>query len=108
MNKNISYRSGELLKELNNVNKSFFTIDDAQKILQNNEQLAIRKLLSDMTKRGLIMRLKDGLYNVIPYEINSEYFPNWHLVADNLVKNEEYYIGFYSALDIHGLIRNLP
>lgn len=104
MNKNISYRSGELLKKLNSVNKLFFTIEDAQKILQNNEQLAIRKLLSDMTKRGLIMRLKDGLYNIIPYEINSEYFPNWHLVADNLVQNEKYYIGFYSALDIHGLI----
>ncbi|HMQ70087.1 MAG TPA: transcriptional regulator [Ignavibacteria bacterium] len=104
MDKNISYRSGELLKKLNSENKSFFTIEDAQKILNNIEQSTVRKLLSDMTKRGLIMRVKDGLYNIIPYEINSEYFPNWHLVADKLVQNENYYIGFYSAMDIHGLI----
>jgi predicted transcriptional regulator of viral defense system len=38
---------------------------------------AVRKLLADMTKRGLNLRIKDGLYNVIPYERNSEeYFPN--------------------------------
>lgn len=104
MSKNISFRSGELLKNLNLENKSFFTIKDAQEILQNFEKSSIRELLSDMTKRGLIMRIKDGLYNVIPYEINTEYFPNWHLVADKLVQNEEYYIGFYSALDLHGLI----
>ncbi|MFZ1320011.1 MAG: type IV toxin-antitoxin system AbiEi family antitoxin [Ignavibacteria bacterium] len=104
MSKNISYRSAELLKNLNNENISFFSIVDAENILINMEKLAVRKLLSDMTKRGLIMRLQDGLYNVIPYEVNSEYFPNWHLVADKIVQPAEYYIGFYSALDIHGLI----
>ena len=58
-----------------------------------------------MTNRGLILRIKDGLYNVIPYEKNSkEYFPNWHLAADAIVKPMKYYIGFYSALDIHGLL----
>jgi predicted transcriptional regulator of viral defense system len=58
-----------------------------------------------MTERGLIMRIKEGLYHVIPFEKDSaEYFPNWHLTAEALVQSEEYYIGFYSALDIHGLI----
>jgi len=66
---------------------------------------AVRKLLADMTKRGLILRIKDGLYNVIPYERNSEeYFPNWHLAAEAIMKPEGFYIGFYSALDIKGLI----
>lgn len=82
----------------------FFNIDDAQKILHGSENQTIRRLLSDMAKRGLIMRLKDGLYTIIPYEKNYDYFPNWHTVADKLAQPEKYYIGFYSALDIHGLI----
>jgi len=105
MEKHISYRSAELLKELHLRNQDFFTLKDTWGILMNSEEAAIRKLLSDMTKRGLILRIKDGLYNVIPYETESDkYFPNWHLVAEKLVLPEDYYIGFYSALDIHGLV----
>lgn len=105
MKKNISYRSSDLLLSLNKVGKQFFTNEDAAKILGKTESTSIRKLLSDMTKRGLILRIKDGLYNIIPYEKEVEnYFPNWHLTAEQLVNPEKYYIGFYSALDIHGLI----
>lgn len=58
-----------------------------------------------MTKRGVIMRIKDGLYHRIPYEQEPDnYFPNWHLAAEAIVQPKEYYIGFYSALDVHGLI----
>jgi predicted transcriptional regulator of viral defense system len=105
MEKHISYRSAELLKKLHMRNQDFFTLKDAKEILPNSEESAIRKLLSDMTKRNLILRIKDGLYNIIPYEKESDkYFPNWHLVAEKLVQSEEYYIGFYSALDIHSLV----
>ncbi len=105
MKKHISYRSSELLKSLNEREQSFFTLREAKAILTSSEPEAVRKLLADMTKRGLILRIKDGLYNVIPYEKNSKvYFPNWHLTAESIIKPREYYIGFYSALDIHGLI----
>ena len=58
-----------------------------------------------MTKRGVIMRIKEGLYHRIPYEQKADqYFPNWHLTAEALMQSKEYYIGFYSALDVHGLI----
>lgn len=51
------------------------------------------------------MRIKDGVYHRIPYEQNAEtYFPNWHLTAEAMAQPKEYYIGFYSALAIHGLI----
>jgi predicted transcriptional regulator of viral defense system len=105
MKKHISYRSSELLNVLNQQEKQFFTISDAVKILSSNSDATVRKLLADMTNRGLILRIKEGLYKVIPYEKNSEeYFPNWHLVAEAMVQPFKYYIGFYSALDIHGLI----
>lgn len=105
MNKNISYRSSQLLNALIDQKKEFFTLTDTLNILQGKDYATVRKLLSDMTKRGVIMRIKDGLYHRIPYEKKlDQYFPNWHLTAEAMVQPKDYYIGFYSALDIHGLI----
>ena len=105
MKKHISFRSGQLLSSLNGQNKNFFTIKEAQEILHESGEVAVRRLLIYMAQRGLLLRIKDGLYNLIPYEKNvEEYFPNWHLTAEAIVHPKNYYIGFYSALDIHGLI----
>lgn len=105
MKKHISYRSSDLLNALIIREKNFFTLKEATRILSDKDNATVRKLLSDMTKRGLIMRIKDGLYHRIPYERQpDQYFPNWHLTAQAIVQPKEYYIGFYSALDIHGLI----
>lgn len=103
--KNISYRSALLLKNLNDSEKLYFTLEDAAKILGVRNSSSVRELLSSMTSRGLIMRIKDGLYHIIPYEKDSnEYFPNWHLTAQAIVEKKEYYLGFYTALDIYNLI----
>ncbi len=105
MKKNISYRSSDFLNALISRKKDFFTLKEATEILSGRDYATVRKLLSDMTKRGLIMRIKDGLYHRIPYEQQPEqYFPNWHLTAEAIARPREYYIGFYSALDMHGLI----
>lgn len=105
MRKGISYRSSELLEGLISLKKEFFTLNEALEILSGRDNTTVRKLLSDMTKRGVIMRIKEGLYHRIPYEQQADqYLPNWHLTAEAMVQPKEYYIGFYSALDIHGLI----
>jgi predicted transcriptional regulator of viral defense system len=105
MSKHISYRSAELLNSVNKQNQKFITVNDAVKILKDGNNSAVRRLLSDMAKRGLIFRLKRGLYNVVPYELETEeFFPDWNLTAKRIVHPEKYYIGFYSALNIHGLI----
>jgi predicted transcriptional regulator of viral defense system len=105
MNKGISYRSAEILNALISLKKDFFTLKEASNILSGSESATVRKLLSDMTKRGLIMRIKEGLYHPIPFEKDpGQYFPNWHLTADAIAQPKKYYIGFYSALDIYGLI----
>lgn len=58
-----------------------------------------------MTRRGLLLRLRKGLYQIIPYEQDAtNYLPDWHVTAAALVKNADYYIGYYSALQIHQLI----
>jgi predicted transcriptional regulator of viral defense system len=103
--KNISTHSYSLLSSLIDIDKRCFTNFDAKNILNSSSESSIKELLSDMTKRGLLLRLKKGLYYIIPFEDNPKYFiPDWHIVAKHLAVNNKYYIGYYSALQIHDLI----
>jgi predicted transcriptional regulator of viral defense system len=103
--KYISTQSNELLSYFNEQNRNCFDYSLAYKALPNSKASAVRELLSDMTKRGLLMRLKEGVYCIIPYEQNAETFmADWHLIAEHLVNNAMHYIGYYSALQIHNLI----
>ena len=64
----------------------------------------IKEFLNDLLERELIMRLKKGLYVTIPYEIAAnDYFPDHYVVASNLVGDADYYIAYFSALQLHSL-----
>ncbi len=103
--KSVSVNASLLLQNLIKEDKLFFTISDVEIHLPNSSPEAIRKQLSVMVKKGLLLRITGGLYNIIPFEQDSKhYFPNWHLTAAALSNPHVYYIGFYSALDIHGLV----
>lgn len=104
-NKYISTQSNKLLSYFNGQNRTCFDYTEAFKALPESKESAVKELLSDMTKRGLLMRLKERVYYIIPYEQNSESFmPDWHVIAENLVRDANHYIGYYSALQIHNLI----
>lgn len=104
-NKFISRQSNEILSYFNEQDSSCFDYEQAKKALPNSKDSALRELLRDMTRRGLLMRVKRGLYHIIPYEQDPEEFmPDWHLLAEHLVNDANYYIGYYSALQIHNLI----
>lgn len=104
-NKYISTQSNGLLSYFHEQNRACFDYAEAFNALPKSKDGAVRELLSDMTRRGLLMRLKESVYYIIPYEQNSESFmPDWHLIAENLVKGAGHYIGYYSALQIHNLI----
>ncbi|HWR32178.1 MAG TPA: hypothetical protein VN451_01525, partial [Chitinophagaceae bacterium] len=103
--KYISTQSNELLSYFNGHNKVCFGYGEALEALPDSKESTVRELLSDMTKRGLLMRLRESIYYIIPYEQNAETFmPDWHLIAEHIVKDAAYYIGYYSALQIHNLI----
>ncbi len=104
--KNISSQSGKLLSYFHNRGGiRCFNFTDAYQAMSEMKQGTARELLSDMTRRGLLMRLKQGVYYIIPYEADSNTFmPEWHVIAQYLVNDADYYIGYYSALHIHNLI----
>jgi predicted transcriptional regulator of viral defense system len=103
--KYISKQSNELLAYFNEQNRVCFDLNLAYQALPKAKASAVRELLSDMTKRGLLMRLKEGMYHTIPYEADAEtYMPDWHLIAGYLTQDVQSYIAYFSALQIHGLI----
>jgi len=103
--KNISTQSSELLSYFNRLDKTCFNSSEALDAFPDTAKTTVYQLLSDMAKRGLLMRVKDGVYYIIPYEQDSEKFmPEWHLLAGCLVTSSQFYIGYYSALQIHNLI----
>jgi predicted transcriptional regulator of viral defense system len=103
--KYISTQSNQLLSYFIGQNMNCFEYSQAFQALPESKSSAVRELLSDMTKRGLLMRLKEGIYYIIPYEEKAETFmPDWHLITGCLVKDTSHYIGYYSALQIHNLI----
>jgi predicted transcriptional regulator of viral defense system len=100
----LSYPVALLLDNLNGQNKKCFSIEEAYALLADSAKDNVKRMLSNMAKRGLLMRVKEGLYYVIPFEQDAESFmPDWHLLAQYLVKDAKYYIGYFSALQIHSL-----
>ena len=97
--------SEKLISQFMEQDQSCFHIEEVYHEFPEVSKGAIRELLSDMTNRGKISRLKEGLYAIIPLgETRSTYIPEWHKLTKHLVESAEYYIGYYSALQIHNLI----
>lgn len=102
--KNISNTESKILKTFIDRSKNWFSLVDADRYLPELAGNPIRIHLKRMTDEGLIMRVRDGIYYIIPFEQDSETFmPDWHLLAEPLV-GQNFYIGYYSALQIHQLI----
>lgn len=99
----ITGNAAQLLKHLSSEGKEFFTVGDVQGFLKDTSKEYAKKLLRELIQRELIMRLKGGLYVLVPYNTPvSDFFPDWGLVGSYLVGNANYYIGYYSALKTHG------
>ena len=102
--KNISEASAKILSLLNRKDKTWFYISEAYVLFPDMSKNQIRVQIKRMTDEGLLMRVREGVYYIIPYEQDSETFmPDWHLLAEPL-SGRDYYIGYYSALQIHQLI----
>ncbi len=98
-------KSAHFLSLLNDKELQCFNLEQAYKLLPDSTKDTVRRFISFMVERGLLMRLKEGLFYVIPYEQDPKTFmPDWHLIAKYLIGDADYYIGYYSAMQIHSLI----
>jgi predicted transcriptional regulator of viral defense system len=101
--KNITVLSSRLLSKMNSEGKTWFAIKEMYELFPELSKKSISQQLAMLVNNGLLMRIREGVYYNIPYEHEPETFmPDWHLLAEPLT-GRDYYIGYYSALQIHQL-----
>lgn len=108
--KTLGPKSARLITQLYDQDKSLFTTEDAGKItgLDGN---TLNVLLSRLVKKGIISRLKSGLFNIVPFELGSEsvYISDPQIIAENILYKKglgesDYYISHGSAFELHQMV----
>ena len=103
--KTISANESRLLQTLETEGRDWFMIDEIYALYPEQTQTSIRAMLQRMVKKGLLAKFGKELLWVVPFSQSaSSFLPNWHLLGEALMDGGQYYIGYYSALQLHGLI----
>jgi hypothetical protein len=98
-------RTASLLTALYDRAQTTFTLAEAAEITGLRPALA-SSLLHKAGKRGLVSRLKRGLFILVPPELGSatEYSGNPYLVAHQLAGEAPNFISHASAMEIHRMV----
>ncbi|MFO7934620.1 MAG: type IV toxin-antitoxin system AbiEi family antitoxin [Bacteroidales bacterium] len=65
----------------------------------------LARILADMVEEGMLCKIARDIYHIIPLNADpATYVPDGLQVAKYLMQNKEYYIGYASAMKIHGLV----
>lgn len=98
-------RSAQLIAGLYDRGQTTFTLSQAQE-LTGLSAISVRSLLRKAVNRGLISRVKPGLFMLVPSELGSEreYAGNPYLVARALVGKAPYYLSHSTAMELHRMV----
>ncbi len=104
-NKTVGRQTAGLLAGLYDRSQSTFTLADAQAITGLNSQLA-SSLLHKAVHRGLVSRLKPGVFVIVPPELGSasDYAGDPYLTAKRLAGSAQSFISHASAMEIHRMV----
>src|ERR1017187_10388571 len=103
--KTVGTQTAPLLNALYDRAQTTFTLADAVEITGLGSALA-SSLLYKAANRGLVSRLKRGVWVLVPPEMGSatEYAGNPYLVAQRLVGDAPNFISHASAMEIHRMV----
>ena len=103
--KTVGPRMAQLLTALHDRSQTTFTLRDVEKITGLRSNLA-SSLIHKAGKRGLVSRLKRGVFVIVPSELGSttEYSGNPYLVARQLAGDTPYFISHSSAMELHRMV----
>jgi len=103
--KTVGRQTARLLTALYDRSQSTFTLADAEKITGLNSSLA-SSLLHKAVSRGLVSRLKPGVFIIVPPELGSsaEYAGDPYLTAVRLAGKAPCFISHASAMEIHRMV----
>ena len=103
--KTLGPRAAQLVTELNELRRSTFTLSDVRSITGLSAASA-RNLVHKAQQRGLVTRLKPGLYNLVPFELGraTEHIDSPYLIARELAGAAPYFLSHGTALELHRMV----
>ena len=103
--KTVGRQMAGLLATLYDRSQSTFTLADAHEITGLSSELA-SSLLHKAVRRGLLSRLKPGVFVVVPPELGStsEYAGDPYLTAKSLAGSAPCFISHASAMEMHRMV----
>ena len=103
--KTLGPRAAQLFTELNELRRSTFTLADVGSITGLSAS-ASRNLVHKAQQRGVVTRLKPGLYNLVPFELGraTEHIDSPYLIARELAGAAPYFLSHGTALELHRMV----
>jgi predicted transcriptional regulator of viral defense system len=102
MLKTLRATAASFLEALAVRNKTLITVDDAVGVTHSNRHQAA-VFLGQLARRGILTRLRRGLFAVVPFGKEQEY-GNAFLVGSALAGPEPHFISHLGALTFHNLL----
>ena len=94
----------QIIKKFSGRKMFGFTLQDVLREFPEKNYVYLVRILSDMVSKGMLLKIARNIYHIIPIEADSEsYKPERFQVAKYIMSHQDYYIGYASALKIHGI-----
>jgi predicted transcriptional regulator of viral defense system len=103
--KTLGPQAARFVIALHERNQTIFGLRDVKAITGKTE-ISARSFVRTLVDRGLVTRLKPGLYILVPFEMGEdrEYMGDPLLVAKALVGGRDYYLSHATAMEIHQMV----
>ncbi len=93
-----------IIKQFSSRNMFGFTLQEVIREFPGKNRVHLARILADMVDKGMLCKITRDNYHIIPFNADPEtYSPDPHQVAKYIMQNKAYYIGYASAMKIHGL-----
>ena len=101
--KTLGPQAAHLVTTLYEQNKPIFRLKEVEKILRLSE-LSSRNFVRKLVNRGVVTRLKPGLFILVPFELGkkADYIGNPFVVAREIMSGKDYFLSHATAMEIHG------
>lgn len=94
-----------IIRHFSQKNVLAFNIQDVRKIIPEKRPEQLSRILRGMVEKEMLFRISRNSYHIIPLNEDPEtYTPDAHHMAKYLMRDEAYYIGYASAMKLHGLM----
>lgn len=103
--KTLGSQAARLVTELHEQGKTMFSNTDVEVITGLGPKSA-RNFVASLVHRGVVTRLKPGLFILVPFELGREreFLGNPFVVARELIGGCDYFVSHASAMSIHQMV----